>query len=274
MPKQAKGRTTREFDKNGWEERRPVIRPTCSFRGSVLMISRTDFCDFSDSNLRPTPILDHENPDICGLVSRLRAGSSSAISFLRSAHRSISSSLRPIYTLDEFQPASITLSKGKGSCSQRMACLEAVSRANNIPTRVRGLRIEGRFWYPRFYLSRPFIPSSILLAWPQFYISDQWVDIDELYGSTSELVEKAYDGFSNAGETLFEAVAHTAVDFFGKTRDCGVICSTTQFDLSRYVVGDEGFFDTRDELFDRFGSFQNSLRGRVFEMVFGGRKSA
>ncbi len=76
------------------------------------------------------------------------------------------------------------------------------------------------------------------------------------------------------GETLFEAVAHTAVDFYGKSQQCGVVCSTTRFDLSRYVVGDEGLFDTRDELFAKFGSLQYSWRGRIFEVVCGGRKSA
>jgi hypothetical protein len=224
-------------------------------------------------NFQPTPILDHDNSSIPKIASELQFSCTSSIAFLRLAHLYLRSTIKPIYTLDEFQPASVTLTKGRGSCSQRMACLEAISRANHIATRVRGLWIDGRFWYPRFYLSRPFIPKIILLAWPQFDISDRWVDFDELYGSTEELAMKSSDGFSNAGETLFEAVAHTAVDFYGKSQQCGVVCSTTSFDLSRYVVGEEGLFDTRDELFAKHGSLQNSWRGRIFEVVFGGRKS-
>jgi hypothetical protein len=45
-------------------------------------------------------------------------------------------------------------------------------------------------------------------------------------------------------------------------------------DLSSFVLEDEGFFDTRDEILERFGSMQNTIRGRVFEILFGGRKSA
>ena len=238
------------------------------------MTADSDGGKASHLNLQPTPILDHGAASIRSIVTALRSLTSSPISFLRSAHLDISGRIKPVYTLDEFQPASVTLSNGRGSCSQRMACLEALSRANNIATRVHGLWIDGRFWYPRFYFSRPFIPRRILLAWPQFFIADHWIDFDELHGSTAELAMKSSDGFSNAGETLFEAVAHTAVDFYGKSSQCGVVCSTTEFDLSKYVVGDEGLFDTRDELFARFAALQYSWRGRLFETVFGGRKSA
>jgi Transglutaminase-like superfamily len=225
-------------------------------------------------NLLATPILNHDDRSIRKIASDLQGFCSTSIAFLRLTHQFLIGAIKPIYTLDEFQPASVTLRKGRGSCSQRIACLEALSRANEIPTRVRGLWIDGRFWYPRFFLSRPFIPRRILLAWPQFYVDGRWLDFDELHGSTEELAAKSPEGFSNAGETLFEAVAHTAVDFYGKTAQCGVVCSTTQFDLSRYVVGDEGLFVTRDELFAKFGALQNSWRGRIFELIFGGRKSA
>lgn len=238
------------------------------------MAAYSDVREATHLNLQPTPVLDHNAASIKRIVAALRSLAVSPMSFLRSAHFDLSARIKPVYTLDEFQPASVTLVKARGSCSQRMACLEALSRANNIATRVHGLWIDGRFWYPRFYLSRPFIPRRILLAWPQFFVSDQWLDFDELHGSTEELAMKSSDGFSNAGETLFEAVAHTAVDFYGKSNQCGVVCSTTKFDLSNYVVGDEGLFDTRDELFEKFGSLQYSLRGRIFEAVFGGRKSA
>lgn len=225
-------------------------------------------------NLQATPILDYDSPSFRKVASELQNSCASSMAFLRLSHHLLSTAIKPIYTLDEFQPASATLNKGRGSCSQRMACLEALSRANGVATRIRGLWIDGRFWYPRFYLSRPFIPRRILLAWPQFYVTDRWIDFDELHGSTAELAMRSPDGFNNDGETLFEAVAHTAVDFYGKSKACGVVCSTTQLDLSRFVVGDEGLFDTRDMLFATHGLLQYSWRGRAFEAVFGGRKSA
>jgi len=151
-----------------------------------------------------------------------------------------------------------------------MACLEAVARAAGIPTRVLSLHVKGSFWYPRFRLSRRFIPERILLVWPQFFLAGRWVGFEELHSSLDQLAENSL-GFSNAGESLFEAVQKTPVDFLGK--NCGLACARPEHDLSKFVLADSGFFDTRDEVFERFGSFQYSLRGRVFELAFGGRSS-
>lgn len=227
----------------------------------------------TSTNLSETPILNYLHPIVQAVISQLQSTKLTDEVFIQSAYHYVKQDVRPVYTVDEFQPVSETLRKQMGSCSQRMACLEAISRANSIATRVRGLWIDGRFWYPRFRLSRPFIPRTILLALPQFHIRETWVDFDELFGDTAELVQRADAGFSNSGETLFEAVEHTAVDLLGKTRDCGAFCTVANFDLSRFLVRDEGFFDTRDELFHKFGAFQHSFRGRGFELIFGGRKS-
>ena len=78
-------------------------------------------------------------------------------------------------------------------------------------------------------------------------------------------------GFSNDRESLFEAVQDTPVDFLGKT--CGMACAKPEYDLSRFILDNRGFFDTRDEVFEHLGSFHRTLRGRLFEMVLGGRKS-
>lgn len=56
-------------------------------------------------------------------------------------------------------------------------------------------------------------------------------------------------------------------------KTCREGCPRSDFDLSKFVLSDEGFFDTRDEVFERFGSFQTTLRGPMFEVVYGGRAS-
>jgi len=116
----------------------------------------------------------------------------------------------------------------------------------------------------------------VLLAWPQFFLdaSDgkRWTDFDELFGSSAELVSRSEGRFTNGGETLFEAVRCTPVDFMGKTRKCGVAGDPISFDLSRYVLSDEGFFGTRDELFARFGSLGQIWRGRLFEAILSRRR--
>jgi hypothetical protein len=222
-------------------------------------------------NLKATVILDFEQNDVQDLVKSLRQSIHLNRSFLQNAHTSLSQSLRPVYSVNEWQPVSKTLRNRQGSCSQRMACLEAVARAAGIPTRVRALRVRGAFWYPRFRFLRHLIPKRILLVWPQFFIQGAWVDFDELYSPIAQLAATSTVGFRNDGESLFEAVKHTPVDFFGKT--CGLACARPEHDLSKFILEDEGFFDSRDEAFKQFGSFQRTLRGRLFEMFFGGRKS-
>jgi hypothetical protein len=190
---------------------------------------------------------------------------------LRRAHIHLAQFLRPVYSVDESRPASVTLRQRTGSCSQRMACLEAVARAMGIPTRVHALHVSGSFWYPRFPLWRALIPQRILLLWPQFFLEGAWTDFDEIHEPMAHLAAASTSAFTNAGESLFEAVRHTPVDFFGKT--CGLACAPPSSDLSKFVLGDEGFFDSRDEAIVRFGNLYRTLRGRAFEIFFGGRTS-
>jgi hypothetical protein len=221
-------------------------------------------------NLRATSILDFQHDAVQALVKDLTEPNQPERIFLQRSHQRLAQLLRPVYSVNELQSVSKTLELKQGSCSQRMACLEAVARAGGIATRVRALHVKGSFWYPRFLFSRPFIPKRVLLIWPQFFIEGTWLDFDELYAPLAQLAAGAR-GFTNDGESLFEAVQKTPVDFLGKT--CGLACARPDHDLSKFILDDSGFFDTRDEAFDRFGSLQHTISGRAFEAIFGGRKS-
>jgi len=222
----------------------------------------------NQQNLQPTPILDYTSPEVRQFTDSVVVSDDSELGFLRAAHSAISKHIIPIYTAREFQPSSRTLTLGRGSCSQRLACLESVARLKGIATRVRALWVSGRFWNRRFSLARSFIPSRILLAWPQFYVGSDWAGVEEIFGCLEELAEHSA-GFSNDAETLFEAVRLTAVDFDGKTRACSSNC-----DLSGFIEGRGGVFDARDDLFHTLGALENTWRGRAFELLYGGRKSA
>ena len=224
------------------------------------------------NNIKATPICDAEHEDIQRASRALRESQADELLFLRQSHEYLKRTVRPVYSVNEWQPASRTLQNRQGSCSQRSAVSETIARAAGIPTRVHAFGIKGSFWYPRFLIARFFIPRSILLVWPQFYIRGRWLDFDELHGSMDELASKADGGFTNSGESIFDAVSNTPVDFLGKT--CGLACSRPEYDLSKYLETDHGMFDCRDDAFDRLGSFQKTLRGRAFELVYGGRKSS
>jgi hypothetical protein len=199
----------------------------------------------ADGSREVTSILDWEDLRVLSLSAELRtAGIADERGLLIAAHRLVAARVRPVYGLDDQQPVSVTLALGRGSCSQRMAVLEAVARACGIATRVRGLLVDGRFWYPRFPRMRALIPHWVVLAWPEFCLDGRWVSISTLYGDLAAL--RTGGGFTNTGgETLFDAIARTAIDWDG------VACSSC--DLSARVLADLGYFDSRDELFEAHG---------------------
>jgi hypothetical protein len=222
---------------------------------------------------QPTPILNSNHPVLVRFTEEVRASHPmDEKAFLQVVHQRLSERLSPVYTLKERQSASITLARGRGSCSQRMAVLEAVSRSAGIGTRSRALWIDGQFWSSRFHRLRCVLPQRVLLAWPEFFLDGQWVDFAELYGSLSELADHNHEGFTNAtGETLFEAVSRTAVDWYGRTSDSP---TETAYDLSSFVIADDGIFPSRDTVFETYGLFMQHPGGCLFELIFGGRKAA
>jgi hypothetical protein len=198
---------------------------------------------------RGTAILDWEQPVVAALVERVRheAGRGAETrAALQVAHGIIARGVRPVYSVEDRQPVSRTLRLGRGSCSQRMAVLEAVARAMGVRTRVRGLLVDGAFWYPRFPRLKPFVPEHVLLAWPEFLLEREWVPVGELFEGVT-----GGGAFTNSGgETLFDAVARVGVDWSGSV-SCGA--QGAACDLSAQVLIDLGYFDSRDELFERHG---------------------
>ena len=205
----------------------------------------------TEGSAAATAILDHGSAAVRSLLDELRRvePDGDARALLLRAHASIASRVRPVYAVDDAQPASRTLARGRGSCSQRLAVLEAVARADGTPTRVRGLLVDGRFWYPRFPRLRFAVPDAVLLAWPEFLLDGEWIGVEELFGSVGAL--SSGGGFTNAdGETLFDALGRTAVDWDGATSSPGQ-CSAC--DLSGEVLADLGRYGSRDELFAAHG---------------------
>ncbi|MFF0386909.1 transglutaminase domain-containing protein [Streptomyces sp. NPDC004286] len=232
----------------------------------------------------PTRILDWEHPRVrsvvraIGTAGREGEGPAAKVEALRHAHRWISAEVRPVYSVQEARPTSQVLRLGRGSCSQRMAVLEAVARAWGVPTRVRGLVVDGTFWYPRFPRLQRFVPDQVVLAWPEFRIEGlstadhaaaPWLPISELFGGSGEPRGRIGGGFTNAGpETLFEALSRTSVDWDGST---ACPASDGSCDLSAYLLTDLGRFDSRDELFAQHGQTLCGPARLMAEPVLGRR---
>lgn len=199
---------------------------------------------------RSTAILDWDHPAVIALADRLGRHDKEPSVYLRHAHQAISTMLRPVYGVRERQPVSRTIVRGRGSCSQRLALLEALARAAGIATRVEGLLVDGRFWYARAGRLWRLVPDQIVLAWPEFLIDHEWVSVSALYGPLDGLALCGETpGFTNTdAETLFEAVGRTAVDWHGDVRHRAPDC-----DLSGVVLGSLGHFPSRDALFASHG---------------------
>ncbi|WP_426365927.1 transglutaminase domain-containing protein [Streptomyces sp. E-08] len=231
---------------------------------------------------RPTPVLDLEHPLVTELVARVlresaARGAVTDRARLQVAHGILVTAVRPVYSVEDRRRVSRTLRLGRGSCSQRMAVLEAVARSLGVETRVRGLLVDGSFWYPRFPKLRAFVPEEVLLAWPEFRLDgaggadgtdggtgDAWVPIAELFTGLGPSAHGG--GFTNSGaETLFEAVARTAVDW-----DAPVACAgSAPCDLSAHLRADLGRFSSRDELFDLHGQTLCRTARTLAEPVLG-----
>jgi len=197
-----------------------------------------------DANLVHTPILDYLHRDVQAVMTHVEQSWPNLRAALQAVHRHIADVMRPVNSIEEDIPVSRLLRIHQGSCSQRMGCVEALARAFGIPTRVRALWLDRSFWYARLPLLRPVLPKRTLMPWPQFWLDGAWVDFDEVYDSTARLAAHASHPFTNRGESLFDAIRHVPVDFLGKSEKSG--CPA--FSLARFVVGQDGFFDTRDQL--------------------------
>ena len=179
-------------------------------------------------SVEPTAILNWASPTFRAFVGELGPADDDR-GLLQRAHSIIAIRVRPVYAVDDAQPVSRTLARARGSCSQRLAVLEAVARSSAIATRSRALLVDSHFWYPRFRRLRFAVPDAVLLAWPEFCLDGMWVSASDLFESPGTVEMTA--GFTNAdGETLFDALARGAVDWDGTTSAPGA-CST--WDLRR-----------------------------------------
>ncbi|MET9425489.1 transglutaminase domain-containing protein [Streptomyces sp. NPDC006540] len=261
-----------------------ILRP----RGRVRV--RTAPMGIAAGGTESTRILDWHHPRVAMLVRGLgttapsgtASGTESTaadqVQALRGAHRWIATAVRPVYSVQDERPVSEVLRRGRGSCSQRLAVLEAVARASGVATRVRGLVVDGTFWYPRFPRLHQIVPDQVLLAWPEFRIDGlspdghpaaPWLTVSELFGDLDELSGDPGGGFTNAdAETLFEALSRTAIDWDGSTAcpSTGAPC-----DLSAHVLADLGHFDSRDELFARHGQTLCKIARLLADPVLGRR---
>ena len=220
----------------------------------------------SDGDVAATKVLDWHHPRLQRLDSvidrawALRGGGFHDAKYLAAAHAVVQRNVRAVYGLDDTQPVSTTLRRGRGSCSQRLAVLEALARSRGIATRVEGLILRGEFWYPRFPRLRALIPERVLLAWPEFLVDGSWCTLSQVLAEPTDVVALA--PFTNSGtETLFDAAARAPISW---TRAGACDC----LDLSEFVDRSLGTFDSRDVLFEVFGQTMCWSTRTVVDPVF------
>jgi hypothetical protein len=219
--------------------------------------------------LSPTSVLDIDAPRIRREAESLRSSNPGDRAFVRAAHRRLADErMCTIYSLDEAQPASVTMRENKGTCGQRMVVLEALARAAGIATRERALWLSRTFWYYRLALIRWLLPEATLYYWPQFYLDGRWVDFDEIHEPIGVLAARARRPFVNDGISVFSAVETMPVDFLGKTRGG----ANPECDISAVVLSDGGFFDSRDDLLRALEKPPSAIGQFVYNLLYRGRE--
>lgn len=245
------------------------------------MTASIDSNSKKDIMLRATRIYDYYAPSLDTLSKELPC-KSDPLTVARTAYYLVRDQVSPIYSLEETRPASHTLIVGKGSCSQRLAVVESLCRKKGIGTRVRALWIRGEFWAPRFPNIASFLPSKVLLPWPQFHINNEWIGVEDLFGPLSERVGPA---FTNSSETLFEAIEKSPLDFEGRyyssdsiehsqvttNSSCG--CIPSNGDLSKWVLNSAGIYSDRDRLWTEHTSLEFTIQGKLFKLLYGNKRS-
>lgn len=221
-----------------------------------------------EANLSSTNILNHAHPMVKSVVVQLSSSQPTPRVFVQTAHRYLGEKMKAVYSIDEERPVSETLRLNTGSCGQRMAAVEALARGYGVPTRVRAVWLDRRFWNSRLPLLKFFLPKRTLMPWSQFYLEGSWVDLDELFGPITELAANTpvKHPFTNRGESLFDAVRRMPVDFFGKLKGTAY----ASYDISKVVVEDGGVFETRDELLAKEKK-PGWLGKLLFNTLYGGR---
>lgn len=221
-------------------------------------------------HLAPTPILDHDHPDVAQLADDLGRGRLPTRDYLRAAHQHLLDHLKAVYDLEEHLPVSKILAQGTASCSQRIACFEALARAGGVGTRVKTRFLTGAYWAPRLPLLKPFLRKPSLIPWPQFELDGRWVDFEEVFGTLEELAPATRRRFTNRGESMFEAIGHSVVDFSGKLKKAGHPRGV-ELDLSEFVAEERETFDSRDAMFERYDAEPSAIGRLMFNTVYGGR---
>ncbi|QBJ94723.1 hypothetical protein ERC79_01135 [Rhodococcus sp. ABRD24] len=223
-----------------------VCASLTSWRGAVLS-PVSNSATGAGGGTEATAILDWHHPAVEELhqAAMSRSATENPADFLIAAHALVRQEIRAVYALDEAQPASVTVRRGRGSCSQRLAVVEAMARRNGIATRTRGYLVRGEFWYPRFRRLRVLIPDRVLVAWPEFRPGGRWLDASAVFGPVG-CESTAPDPFTNDGaETLFDALSRAPLSWRPADRPC--------IDLSGHVEADLGLFESRDALFAEYG---------------------
>lgn len=175
----------------------------------------------------------------------------SAADQVRHIYADVRRQVRPVYGLDEYQSASRTMARGRGSCSQRLAVVEAGARRLGVPTRVRGLVARGDFWHRRMGLLAFGVPARILLAWPEFFVDGEWRGADEFFPADPSAAP-----FTNVGaETLFDAIGN------GTLRSE----TTCASGFDEAVLFEVGVFDSRDSLFQEYGQNMTEIARAVVD---------
>lgn len=135
--------------------------------------------DMEDRYLRPTALLDFEDPGLRGIVERQGWTDLDLQTRIGAVYDFVRDGVPFGYNTSDDLAASVVLAQGYGQCNTKTTVLMALLRASGIGCRLRGATIDKRLQHgvmvEPFYW---FAPRSIIHTWAEVFVGGRWVGLE------------------------------------------------------------------------------------------------
>ena len=214
--------------------------------------------------LKPTAMLDYENPQIVKLVEDNLWASMPMYDGIGAVYDFVRNGVKFGYNKSDNLAASEVLSDGYGQCNTKGVLLMALLRAIGVPCRLHGFTITKdlqRGVVPE--LIYPITPKNIVHSWVEIFFNDKWIELegfilDDAYLDQLKQTfgdgDKGYCGYGAGTENLKNA----NVQWSGKNT----------YIQKTGINQDFGVFNSPDEFFSNYAQEFPAWKAFLYENVF------
>lgn len=215
------------------------------------------------SYLKPTKLLDYNNPDIQKLVRDKNWLPLPEKDRILSVYNFVKDDIRFGYNESDDLPASGILRDGHGQCNTKTILFMALLRAVGIPCKFHGFAIhkelqKGLINGIAYFLA----PKEIIHSWAEVYYNGTWFEMEGL------ILDKAYlkglkSKFGNPSGSFcgYGVDVKNFQDITNEWRECNTYIQ------KEGIVRDFGVFDSPDAFYGKYGGNLSGIKRLLFTQV-------